>query len=59
MDALELALRCSSLLMPVAAISSQDSDQPDSSATDLSTSHNDELNDSDREDHFKGRRGLF
>lgn len=64
MDALELALRCSSLLMrsnPVETVSWVDNaeltDSSDTANNDRNSSYQaiaEELNESDREDHFKG-----
>lgn len=64
MDALELALRCSSLLLR-SPRNSQTSDDAQPSAADISRNgsmtpsldnpDHDDLNESDREDHFKGR----
>lgn len=63
MDALELALRCSSLLLRAAAKGDQALEEEEedpaiaNQADQLTSSYNqtDELNDSDREDHFKGQ----
>ena len=65
MDALELALRCSSLLMRTTAVPAtggEDNEPSDSSDTTNKNDRNsnyemtnhEELNESDREDHFKG-----
>lgn len=69
MDALELALNCSSLLLrtnTIPATAGEDNEPSDSSDTANKNDRNsnyemtnrEELNESDREDHFKGKSRL-